>query len=406
MTIKLTFAKVNAKFVKLKGSKNMKNIYLDYAATTPVAKFVLESMKPYFSEKFGNESSMHSSGTSAHEEVEVARKKIKDKLNASNYNLIFTSGGTESNNLALKGIAFANQKKGKHIITTKIEHDCILQSAKWLQEQGYEVTYLKVNKEGFVDLNNLKKSIRKDTILVSIIHANNEIGTIQNIREIGKVCHETGTLLHTDACQSFTKVPIDLEADNIDLITINAHKIYGPKGVGALLVKKGINITPLLHGGGHENNLRSGTLNVPGIIGFATSIEVIKEKDIKRMQKLRDMLIDGLLKIPNSSLNGPRGEARLCNNVNVLFKYIEGESVLLHLDFKGIYVSTGSACSSHNLSQNHVIKAIGVDPEIANGALRITLGIETTEEDIKYVIEEIKPIVEKLTKMSPLSKKR
>jgi len=402
----MIFAKANAKFVKLKGSKNMKKIYLDFAATTPISKIVLESMKPYFSERFGNESSMHSSGTSVHEDIETARKKIKDKLNASNYNLIFTSGGTEANNLALKGIAFANQKKGKHIITTKIEHDCILQSAKWLESQGYQVTYLKVNKEGFIDINELKKSIRKDTILVSIIHANNEIGTIQNIREIGKICHEMETILHTDACQSFTKVPIDLEKDNIDLITINAHKIYGPKGIGALLVKKGINITPLLHGGGHENNLRSGTLNVPGIIGFSEAIDVIKEKDIKRMQKLRDMLIDGLLKIPNSSLNGPIGDARLCNNVNVLFKYIEGESVLLHLDFKGIYVSTGSACSSHNLSQNHVIKSIGVNPEIANGALRITIGIETTEEDIKYVLEEIKPIVEKLTKMSPLSKKR
>jgi len=384
----------------------MKQIYLDYAATTPLSKEILEKMKPYFSEKYGNESSMHSFGTNVHEDIEKAREKIKQKLNASNYNLIFTSGGTESNNLALKGIAWANKEKGRHIITTKIEHDCILQSAKWLEEQGYEVTYLKVNKEGFIDINDLRKKIRKDTILVSIIHANNEIGTIQNIREIGKICHEMKTILHTDACQSFTKVPIDLEKDNIDLITINAHKIYGPKGVGALLVKKEIDITPLLHGGGHENNLRSGTLNVPGIIGFSEAIDIIKEKDIKRMEKLRDMLIDGLLKIPNSSLNGPTGNQRLCNNVNILFKYIEGESILLHLDFKGIYVSTGSACSSHNLSQNHVIKAIGVDPEIANGALRITIGIETTEEDIKTVLLEIKPIVEKLTRMSPLAKKR
>ncbi len=384
----------------------MKQIYLDYAATTPLAKEIFVKMKPYFSEKYGNESSMHSFGTNVHEDIETARKKIKQKLNANNYNLIFTSGGTESNNLALKGIAFANKSKGKHIITTKIEHDCILNSAKWLEEQGYEVTYLNVNKEGFIDINDLRKKIRKDTILVSIIHGNNEIGTIQNIREIGQVCHEKGTVLHTDACQSFTKVPIDLENDNIDLITVNAHKIYGPKGVGALLIKKGLTITPLLHGGGHENNLRSGTLNVPGIIGFSEAIDVIKDKDVRKMEKLRDIFIDGLLKIPNCSLNGPTGNKRLCNNINIIFKYIEGESILLHLDFKGIYVSTGSACSSHNLSQNHVIKAIGVDPEIANGALRMTIGIETTEEDIKYVLSEIKPIVEKLTRMSPLAKKR
>ena len=381
-------------------------IYLDYSATTPLDKRVFEKMKPFFSNNYGNTASLHSLGNFTKDAVEDVREKIKNKLNAEDYKLLFTSGGTESNNLAIKGIAYSYKDKGKHIIVSKIEHDCILNAAKWLEKEGYEITYLNVDKEGYINLKDLKEKIRKDTILVSIIHANNEIGTIQNIKEIGKICKEKNTFFHTDACQSFTKVPIDLKENNIDLITINAHKIYGPKGVGGLLIKDGIKLTPLFHGGGHEYNLRSGTLNVPGIIGFGESIEVIKEKDIENMHILKNKLIKEILKkIPLSYLNGPF-ENRLCNNINFRFDNIEGESILLHLDLLGIKVSTGSACSSNTLETNHVIKAIGVKPDEANGVIRITLGKETTKEDIDKVIEVLPPIIKKLTTMSPFGKKR
>lgn len=401
--IQLTFVKGN---VILQKSDNLMTeiIYLDYAATTPLDKDVYKEIKPFLTDHYGNSASLHSLGNYAKERVEDARENIKKKLNANNYKLIFTSGGTESNNLALKGIANSYKEKGKHIIVSKIEHDCILNTAKFLEKEGFEVTYLDVNKEGFIDLETLKKKIRKDTILVSIIHANNEIGTVQNIKEIGRICKEKETLFHTDACQSFTKIPIDLEEDNISLITINAHKIYGPKGVGALLVKNGIKITPLLHGGGHEYNLRSGTLNVSGIVGFSKATEVITKEDVIRMTELRDYLISKVLKkIPSAKLNGPK-ENRLCNNINFRFNYIEGESILLHLDLLGIKVSTGSACSSNTLQTNHVIKAIDVKPEETNGVIRISLGKETTKKEIEKVIEVLPIIIEKLTKMSPFSK--
>jgi len=381
----------------------MKEIYLDYAATTPVANKVFKKMKPFFSNNYANESSMHSLGINGREIVEDARETIKQRLNANNYKLIFTSGGTESNNLAIKGLAYSYKDK-KHILTTKIEHDCILNTIKYLKKEGYDIEYINIDNNGFVDLEDLNKKIRKDTLLVSIIHGNNEIGTIQNIKEIGKICKEKGTLLHTDACQSFTKVPINLKEDNIDLITINAHKIYGPKGIGALLIKEGIKLTPLLHGGGHEYNLRSGTLNVPGIVGFAEATKVIKKEDIERMTKLRDKVIDSILKkLPETQLLGPK-ENRLCNNMSFLFKHIEGESILLHLDMKGIKISTGSACSSHTLESNHVVKAIGVNENNANGMIRITLGKETTDEEINTLIKELPPIIKKLTKMSPFGK--
>ena len=382
----------------------MKTIYLDYAATCPVDKKVFKKMQPYFVDKFANESSMHSLGNKVKEDVENSREIILNKLNGKNHKLIFTSGGTESNNLAIKGIAYSYKEKGKHIITTKIEHDCVLNTVKFLEKEGFEVDYLNVDKEGFISLEELSKKIRKDTILVSIIHGNNEIGTLQDITEIGKVCREKGVLFHTDACQSFCKEEIDLIKDNIDLITINSHKIYGPKGIGALIIKNNVRLTPLFHGGGHEYNLRSGTLNVPGIIGFSESVNVISNKDIKHMKKVREYIINKILKeVKNARVLGPR-KKRLCNNIAFLFDFIEGESVLLHLDFKKIEVSTGSACSSHTLESNHVVKAIGVNKDNANGMVRITLGKETSLKDADVLVKELILVVKKLTEMSPLKK--
>ncbi len=381
----------------------MKKRYLDYAATTPVDKKVFEEMQPFFSKEYGNTASLHKMGEIAKDAMENAREKISKKTNGKDHKLIFTSGGTESNNFALKGLAYANKEK-KHIITTKIEHDCVLNSCKFLEKNGYKISYLPVDKEGFVDLNKLEQEITKETLLVSIIHGNNEIGTIQNIKEISKIVHEKKTLLHTDACQSFTKVPIDLKKEEIDFMTINAHKIYGPKGVGGLFVKEGLKLEPLLHGGGHEYGIRSGTSNVSGIVGFGKSVDVIKEKDISHMEELRNQLIKGLSDIDDSWINGPLGKKRLCNNVNVTFRYAEGESILLLLDHKGIEVSTGSACSSNTLEPSHVLSAIGLRQEDTHGSIRISLGKETTKEDIKYTIETITEIVDQLRKMSPLKK--
>lgn len=381
----------------------MKKIYLDYAATTPVDKEVLKEMEPFFSKDHGNAASLHEMGGIAKDAIEKARENILKKANGKDHKLIFTSGGTESNNFALKGLAFSNKEK-KHIITTKIEHDCVLNSCKFLEKQGYRVSYLPVDKEGFVNLDTLEKEITKDTLLVSIIHGNNEIGTIQNLKEISKIVHEKKSLLHTDACQSFTKVPIDLKKEEIDLMTINAHKIYGPKGIGGLLVKEGIKLEPLLHGGGHEYGIRSGTSNVPGIVGFGKSVDVIKEKDILHMESLRNQLIKGLSNIDESWVNGPLDKNRLCNNVNVTFRYAEGESILLLLDYKGIEVSTGSACSSNTLEPSHVLSAIGLRQEDTHGSIRISIGKETTKEDINYTIQTITDAVDQLRKMSPLKK--
>ena len=381
----------------------MKKIYLDYAATTPVDKKVFEEMQPFFSKEYGNAASLHKMGEIAKDAIENSRENILKKANGKDHKLIFTSGGTESNNFALKGLAFANKEK-KHIITTKIEHDCVLNSSKFLEKNGYRVTYLPVDKEGFINLETLEKEITKDTLLVSIIHGNNEIGTIQDLKEISKIVHEKKSLLHTDACQSFIKAPIDLKKEEIDLMTINAHKIYGPKGVGGLLVKEGIKLEPLLHGGGHEFGIRSGTSNVPGIVGFGKSVDLIKEEDVLHMEKLRDQLIKGLSDIEESWVNGPLGKKRLCNNVNVTFRYAEGESILLLLDYKGIEVSTGSACSSNTLEPSHVLRAIGLRQEDTHGSIRLSLGKETTKEDISYTIDSIKEVVEQLRKMSPLKK--
>ncbi len=378
----------------------MRRIYLDYAATTPISKEVLEAMKPFFYKKFGNASSIHKFGREAKEALENSREFIKKKSSAKEHELIFTSGGTESNNFAIKGIAFANRKKGKHIITTKIEHDCVLNACKWLENNGFEVSYLSVDKEGFVNLEELEKTIRKDTILVSIIHGNNEIGTIQNLKEIGKICMKKGIYFHTDACQSFMKEKIDF--DYVDLVSVNAHKIYGPKGVGGLFIRKGVKIDPLLHGGGHEFSLRSGTENVAGIVGFAKAVEIMKEKDIENMRKTRDLLIRGALKIENTRLNGPKGEKRLCNNANISFIGIEGEAIVLRLDEKGIAVSTGSACSSRSLEPSHVLLALGLRPEEIHSAIRFSTGKETKKEEIEYVVKTLEEVVGELRNISLL----
>ncbi len=380
-------------------------IYLDNAATTPVAKEVLEAMLPYFSEKFGNGSSIHSYGREAKEAIEKSREKIADKLNAKPDEIIFTSGGTESNNWALKGIALASKNlksNGKpHIITTKIEHSCVLNSAKFLEKNGFEVTYLDVDKYGLVETKKFEEAIRKDTVLASVIHGNNEIGTVQNIGEIGKICREHEIYFHTDACQSFTKEDIDVKKQNLDMVTINAHKIYGPKGVGALYVRGGVKIEPLLNGGGHERNLRSGTENVAGIVGFAKASEIITKQSIERMRNLRDYLSRRVLEeIPKSRLNG-HPTKRLCNNANFAFRNIEGESMLMLLDNAGISVSTGSACSSRSLEPSHVLTAIGLPPEESHGSLRVTLGIYNTQEEIDYTIENLKKIVGRLRNLSP-----
>lgn len=377
----------------------MKHIYLDNAATTKVDEQVLKAMSPYFNERYGNASSVHFFGQDAKEALENSRKTIAKAIDANAREIFFTSGGTESNNLALKGLFFSSYPEKNHIITTKIEHDCVLNSCKWLEKQGAKVTYLNVDKEGFINLDELKKAITDKTIVVSIIHGNNEIGTIQDIEAIGKICNEKNVLLHTDACQSFTKVPIDVKKQNLSLVTLNSHKIHGPKGVGALYVKEGINVTPILHGGGHEKGLRSGTENVSGIVGFAKAVDVTEQKNVKKISELRDKLIDGLLKIKDVGLNGSKTK-RLCNNVNFSFNDVEGESVGAYLEREGIYTSTGSACSSHSKASSHVLKAIGLNDKQVNSSLRISLSKYTTEEEINFVLERLPKIIEKLRRLS------
>lgn len=380
----------------------LKRVYLDNGASTKVDLKVLEEMLPYFTDKYANASSPHSFGQDSHDALEKARNIIAKEINADPQEIYFTSGGTESNNVALKGIAF--EKKKGHIITTKIEHSCVLSSAKWLESQGFEVTYLDVDKEGFVSPKDVQNAIKEDTILVSVIHGNNEIGTIQNIEEIGRICREKEVLFHTDACQSFTKTFIDVKKQNIDLMTLNSHKIHGPKGVGALYLKKGIKITPWQHGGGHEKGLRAGTENIHGIVGFGKAVKLAKQGHVIYMEKLRDKLIEGALKIEGSKLNGPKGENRLCNNVNLSFKGVEGEALGGYLDDKNVCSSAGSACSSSSLEPSHVLKAIGLDNQEANGSVRLTLSRFNTEEEIDYVLKILPKIIKKLRGFSAIWK--
>ena len=378
-------------------------IYLDNAATTKTDKQVVEAMQPYYTEKYGNASSLHEQGREAKQAIEQSRKTIADKLETLPEEIYFTSGGTESDNLAIKGLALAYPEK-KHLITSKIEHPAILNTMKFMETQGYEITYLKINEKGLVEIETLKNALRKDTLLVSIMYANNEIGTIQPIQELAKITKENNSFFHTDAVQAFGKIPIDL--NNVDLLSASAHKIYGPKGIGLLYKKTGIKLTPLLHGGGHEKGLRASTENVPGIIGFAKAVELSFEnmqREFEKQKQLRDKLIKGILEIPNSWLNGDF-EKRMPGNANFGFDYIEGESLLLLLDQKGIAANTGSACSTGDLKPSHVLLALGLTPEKCHGSLRLTLGKETTEEEIDYTIQAVKEVVEKLRELSPLGK--
>lgn len=384
--------------------RQKKKIYLDYAATTPIDPQVFKKMLPFLKENFGNTMSLHSLGQKAKTALEEAREIVANSLGANPEEIIFTSSATESNNFALKGIAFANKEKGKHIIISSIEHPCVMESAKWLEKQGFEITRLKVDKYGLVDLNDLEKAIKKTTILVSIMHANNEIGTIEPIEEIARICREKDVYFHTDAAQTFGKIPIDVKRINADLVTISSHKIYGPKGAGALFVRKGVKITPLIHGGGQEMGLRSSTVNLPAIIGFAEAVKICQKemkKEIERLIKLRDYLISKILKkVEGVRLNG-HPQKRLPNNINLSFKGVEGESLVFKLDMAGIAVSTGSACSSAKLEPSHVLLAIGLSPKEAHGSLRISLGRWTKKSDIDYLLDILPKIVKDLRKISP-----
>ena len=382
----------------------MKKIYLDYAATIPVDHRILEAMKPYFLSRFGNASSLHKFGQEARRALEDSREKIAKLINADPSEIIFTSGGTESDNLAIEEIVYPNREKGKHVITSKIEHPAILKTCEFIESDGFNVTYLDVDKTGLVDPNNVRKSITDKTTLVTIMTASNEIGTIEPIKEIGEICREKDVVFHTDAVQAFGKIPIDVKKMNIDLLTGSSHKIYGPKGVGFLYVRNGIEITPLIHGGGQEFGKRSGTENIAGIVGFASAAELAKKemkKESARQIKLRDYLIKNVLKIEDSHLNG-HPVKRLPNNTNFWFDFIEGESLITHLDFYGIAGSTGSACSSKSLEPSHVLLAIGLKHEQAHGSLRLTLGKYTSKSDIEYVLSVLPNVVKRLREISPL----
>jgi len=385
----------------------MKKVYLDHAATTPTHPNVVLAMQPYYSEKFGNPSSIHAFGQEARSAVEAAREKAAKLLGATPEEIVFTSGGTESDNFALEGVAFAKENQGKHIIISKIEHHAVTECAEFLKKRGFEIAYLPVDKYGLVDPQEVKKAITDKTILVSIMHANNEIGTIEPVAEIARIVNEKGIYFHTDAVQTAGHLPINVKDLGVDLLSLSAHKFYGPKGVGALYVKKGTRLVSFLHGGGQEKGKRASTENVPGIVGLGVACELAQKTlaaEESRLRALRDKLIKGILdKIPETILNG-HPSLRLPNNVNVSIKYVEGESILLNLDMQGVAGSTGSACTSGSLEPSHVLLAIGLPHEIAHGSLRLTLGSSTTEEDINYVLEVLPPIVQKLRSMSPLYK--
>lgn len=383
----------------------MSTIYLDNAATTPVDKKVLEAMLPYYSDIFGNPSSLHSHGQEAKKAIEEAREKVAKALGADFDEIYFTSGGSESDNWALKGVAYALKEKGNHIITTEIEHHAVLHTCRYLEKEGFKVTYLPVDEYGLVKPEDLKKAITDKTILVSIMFANNEIGTIEPIEELVKIAHEKNVYFHTDAVQAVGNVPIDVKKLDVDLLSLSAHKIYGPKGVGALYIKKGVKIHSLIQGGTQERNRRAGTENVPGIVGLGEAIELITknlDSHINKLKFLRDKLINGILeKIPYARLNG-HPTKRLPGNVNVSFEFIDGESLILNLDMAGICASSGSACTSGSLEPSHVLLAIGLSRELARGSLRLTIGKDNTEEDIDKVLEVLPQIVKRLRSISQI----
>ena len=382
-----------------------KLIYLDNAATTKTAPEVVEAMLPYFVENYGNPSSIYSFASKNKEAITKQRDIIAEALGAKTNEIYFTAGGSESDNWALKATAEAYKSKGNHIITTKIEHHAILHTGEYLEKEGFEVTYLDVDEDGAVKLEDLEAAIRPTTILISVMFANNEIGTIQPIREIGEIAKEHGILFHTDAVQAFGQVPINVDEYHIDMLSASGHKLNGPKGIGFLYIRKGVKIRSFVHGGGQERKRRAGTENVPGIVGMGTAtmraVQTMKERTEKEIE-LRDYLIKRVLdEIPYTRLNG-HPEKRLPNNANFSFRFIEGESLLIMLDMKGICASSGSACTSGSLDPSHVLLAIGLPHEIAHGSLRLTLSEETTKEDIDYVVESLKEIVTNLRNMSPL----
>lgn len=382
-----------------------KFLYLDNAATTKTAPEVLEAMLPYFTEKFGNPSSVYTFAAGNKEVVDVQRDRIAATLGAKSNEIYFTAGGSEADNWALKATAEAYRDKGNHIITTKIEHHAILHTAQYLEKNGYEVTYLDVDEDGKVRLEDLKKAIRPETILISVMFANNEIGTIEPIKEIGQIAHEQGILFHTDAVQAYGQLPINVDECHIDMLSASGHKLNGPKGIGFLYIRKGVKIRSFIHGGAQERKRRAGTENVPGIVGIGTAAKRAADTREERTAsevEVRDYLIDRVLKeIPYSRLNGHRTD-RLPNNANFSFQFIEGESLLIMLDGKGICASSGSACTSGSLDPSHVLLAIGLPHEIAHGSLRLTINEEITKEDIDYVVENLKAIIERLRNMSPL----
>ena len=382
----------------------MERIYLDHGATTPLDPRVLEAMIPFLKEDFGNPSSLHFFGREVKKQLEEAREKVAGILGAEPEEIIFTSGGTEADNLALGGVVRALREKGKHIITTAVEHHAVLDTCTALKKEGFDITILPVDCYGMVEPQHVKEAIREDTLLVSVIYGNNEVGTVQPLEEIGQITREKGVLLHTDAVQTVGNLPLEVEKLQVDLLALSAHKFYGPKGAGILYCRQGIEIDRMLHGGGQERGRRAGTENVPGIIGMARAMEIAveeKEENTRRMEKLRDKLIEGLLSMEDVYLNG-HPTRRLAGNVNASFEYIEGEALLLSLDYKGIAASSGSACSSGSMEPSHVLLAMGIPEQTAHGSVRFTLGRHTTEEEIDYVLEVVPEAVQKLRDMSSI----
>jgi cysteine desulfurase len=385
----------------------MRRIYLDHAATTPTHPEVVKAMLPYFTDAFGNPSSIYCYGQEAKGAIEEARTKVAELIGARSEEIVFTSGGTEADNFALKGAAYANEHKGNHIITTAIEHHAVLEVCKFLGKRGFKISYLPVDKHGLVAPDDVKKAITNKTILISVMHANNEVGTIEPVEEMGEIARDAGVYFHTDAVQAVRHIPVNVDKLKVDLLSISGHKFYGPKGVGALYVKKGTKLVSFMHGGEQEKRRRAGTENVPAIVGLGKAAELAGQemgKEAEQLARLRDKLIKGLLdKIDHIRLNG-HPTRRLPNNVNVSVDFVEGESLLLNLDLEGICASTGSACSSASLEPSHVLLALGLSPEQAHGSLRFTFGRENTEADTERVLEVLPGIVAKLRSMSPLLK--
>ncbi len=385
----------------------MRRIYFDHAATTPTDPEVAKVMSPYFTDRFGNPSSTYSYGQETKGAIEEARVQVAELIGARDEEIVFTSGGTEADNFAIKGVAFANENKGNHLITTSIEHHAVIETCKFLERKGFRVTYLPVDEYGLVDPNDVQKAITNKSILISVMHANNEVGAIEPIAEIGKIARERGIPFHTDAVQTVGHIPVNVNELGVDLLSMSGHKLYGPKGVGALYIRKGTKLIPFMDGGEQERRRRAGTENVPGIVGFGRAAELARQKmskEVDRLTYLRDKLIEGILgRIDHTHLNG-HPSRRLPNNINVSFDFVEGESIILTLDLEGVCASTGSACSSSSLEPSHVLLAMGLSPEQAHGSLRFTLGRWTTEEEIELVLDLLARIVAKLRAMSPLFK--